>query len=241
MNLDDNMYDTHFLVTCKYRETMKRNIIRILLGSFAFFVLLLGCLAIIRHYKRVPPQSGSTVYRLAREKANALKTYAVKNGYDTCYCFLVDYSLPSGTPRFFIWNFMTEEIEFADFCMHGAGKGNTACTPIFSNQQGSNCSSLGRFIVLKNKYGKILGEKRSRGVIGIDSSNNNAQQRGLLIHDSYFLDYQSFIPRKCLPLNGASCSGCITITSNGFKKAKEIIDHSSAKILLWTYCSQSPH
>lgn len=220
---------------------MKRNFIRFFLVFLALFILLLGCFALIRYYKRVPLQSGSAVYNLAKERADALQTYAIQNGCDTCYCFLVDYSLPSGTPRFFIWNFMTDEIEFADFCMHGAGKGNTKCTPIFSNKQGSNCSSLGRFIVKKNKYGKILGEKRSRGVVGIDSSNSNAQRRGLLIHDSHFLDFQSLIPRKCLPLNGASCSGCVTITTKGFKKVKELIDNSPKEILLWTYCSPNTH
>lgn len=220
---------------------MKNKLIRILLSCLAFCVLLLGCFAIIRQHKRIPPQDGSPIYSMAKEKANALKSYAVQNNYDTCYCFLVDYSLPSGTPRFFIWNFTTDEIVLADFCMHGAGKGNTKCTPIFSNKQGSNCSSLGRFIVNKNRYGKILGEKRSRGVVGIDSSNSNAQQRGLLIHDSHFLDFQSLIPRKCLPLNGASCSGCVTITSKGFQKAKELIDNSPKEILMWTYCSPNTH
>ena len=205
---------------------MKRSIIRVLLGGLALFALVLGVFYIIHQCKRVPPRGGSAVHASAKGKAHALKAYAVRNGYDTCHCFLVDYSLPSGTPRFFIWNFATDEIDFADFCMHGAGKGNT----------GSNCSSLGRFAVRKNRYGKVLGEKRSRVIVGLDPSNSNALRRGLLIHDSYFLDGQSLIPRKHLPLNGASCSGCVTITSKGFRKAKAIIDGSPKGILMWNYC-----
>ena len=216
---------------------MKRTIIRILLGCLAFFALVLGVFFITHQCKRIPPRSGSAVYTSAKEKAHSLKAYAVRNGYDTCYCFLVDYSLPSGTPRFFIWNFATDEIDFADFCMHGAGKGNTKSTPIFSNELGSNCSSLGRFVVRKNQHGKLLGEKRSRAIVGLDPTNSNALRRGLLIHDSYFLDYQSLIPRIYLPLNGPSCSGCVTITSKGFRKAKGIINGSSKGILVWNYCA----
>lgn len=217
---------------------MKRTIIRILLGCLALFALVLGVFFIIQQCKRVPSRSGSAVYATAKEKAHSLKAYAVQNGYDTCYCFLVDYSLPSGTPRFFIWNFETDEIDFADFCMHGAGKGNTKSSPIFSNELGSNCSSLGRFAVRKKQYGKVLGEKRSRAIVGLDPTNSKALRRGLLIHDSYFIDYQSLIPRTYLPLNGASCSGCVTITSKGFRKAKEIIDGSSRGILMWNYCGE---
>ena len=215
---------------------VKRTIIRTLLGCLAFFALVLGVFYIIHQCKRIPPRSGSAVYASAKGKAHALKAYAVRNGYDTSHCFLVDYSLPSGTPRFFIWNFATDEIDFADFCMHGAGTGNTESTPHFSNDVGSNCSSLGRFAVRKKQYGRALGEKRSRAIVGLDPSNSNALRRGLLIHDSYFLDGQSLIPRKHLPLNGASCSGCVTITSKGFRKAKSLIDGSPKGILMWNYC-----
>ena len=66
-------------------------------------------------------QHDKNFYASLKDKAENLKSYAAKNHYDTTHCFLVDYSIPSGTPRFFIWNFTTEKIEYADYCMHGPG------------------------------------------------------------------------------------------------------------------------
>lgn len=209
---------------------------RIFLGIMIIILLVVGVSFALHQYKRIPPRAASPVYALAKEKATSLKRYASRNGYDTSHCFLVDYSLPSGTPRFFIWDFATSRIEYSDYCMHGPGKGSTASTPVFSNEIGSNCSSLGRFAIRKNRYGKTLGVNRSRLMIGLDNTNSNAQRRGIMIHDARFLDAQLFLPCRYIPLNEASCSGCVTVTTEGFKKAKEIIANSSKEILLWAYC-----
>lgn len=208
----------------------------IFLGIVLIAILVVGSSFALRWYMRIPPRDTSPVYGLAKEKATSLKRYASHNGYDTKYCFLVDYSIPSGTPRFFIWNFATSKIEYSDYCMHGLGKGSTVSTPVFSNEIGSKCSSLGRFAIRKNRYGKKLGVNRSRLMIGLDKTNSNAQSRGILIHDSHFLDGQIFLPRRYIPLNGGSCSWCVTITMEGFKKVKKVIASSSKEILLWAYC-----
>ena len=215
----------------------KKILIRLVLGFLLVSALVLGILWMVSYYKRIPPQSGTSVYSLAKKRAYALKEYAIKHKYDTDHCFLVDYSIPSGQPRFFIWNFATDKIEYSDYCLHGPGKGSTAKVPVFSNEKGSNCSSLGRFVVKKNLYGNSLGEKRSRLISGLDKTNSNARARGLMIHDSYYLDKCLLIPSEHLPLNGGACSGCVTITTAGFRKAKSIIEESPKEILLYTYFS----
>ena len=46
-----------------------------------------------------------------REKAQAGKAYCDKNGYNTNYCFLVDFSIHSGKRRFFVWDFKGDSVK----------------------------------------------------------------------------------------------------------------------------------
>lgn len=57
-----------------------------------------------------------------REKAQAGKAYCDKNGYNTNYCFLVDFSIHSGKRRFFVWDFKGDSVKYASLCAHGYGK-----------------------------------------------------------------------------------------------------------------------
>lgn len=76
-----------------------------------------------------------------REKAQAGKAYCDKNGYNTNYCFLVDFSIHSGKRRFFVWDFKGDSVKYASLCAHGYGKNSTVSKPVFSNVEGSYCSS----------------------------------------------------------------------------------------------------
>ena len=60
-----------------------------------------------------------------REKAQAGKAYCDKNGYNTNYCFLVDFSIHSGKRRFFVWDFKGDSVKYASLCAHGYGKNST--------------------------------------------------------------------------------------------------------------------
>ena len=57
-----------------------------------------------------------------REKAQAGKAYCDKNGYNTNYCFLVDFSIHSGKRRFFVWDFKGDSVKYASLCAHDMGK-----------------------------------------------------------------------------------------------------------------------
>ena len=60
-----------------------------------------------------------------REKAQAGKAYCDKNGYNTNYCFLVDFSIHSGKRRFFVWDFKGDSVKYASLCAHGYVKNST--------------------------------------------------------------------------------------------------------------------
>ena len=71
-----------------------------------------------------------------REKALAAKTYCVEKGFNTNYCFLVDFSIPSGKKRFFVWDFKGDSIKYSSLCAHGYGKESTPKKPVYSNEIG---------------------------------------------------------------------------------------------------------
>ena len=160
--------------------------------------------------------------------------YAIEHGLSTQYCFFVNYAIPSGTPRFFVWDFAQHKVVGTARCMHGSGLANTASTPVFSNRVNSNCSSLGRFEVLRNEHGSRL--RRSFRLQGLDKENSNAYGRGLLIHSSRWVDQHKH--KKYIPLHTPSCQGCVTISTNGMRYVEKLVKGENKNILLWTFYEQ---
>jgi len=159
------------------------------------------------------------------------ESYAFKHGLSTNYCFFVNYAVPSGTPRFYVWDFAKHDVVATARCMHGSGLANTASQPVFSNKVNSNCSSLGRFEVLRNEHGSRL--MRSFRLRGLDKENSNAYGRGLLIHSSRWVDQNRH--KKYIPLHTPSCQGCVTISTRGMRYVERLVKDEPKNILLWSF------
>lgn len=164
------------------------------------------------------------------ERAESAYQYAKRHGMNTDYVFLIDYSIPSGIPRLFVWDFNRHKVVAKTYVMHGPGGGSTAREPVFSNKRGSNCSSLGRFAVTKKHGNKV---KRSFRLKGLDSSCSNAYRRGIMIHRSTWVDRHC--RKKYIPLHSGSCQGCVTVSSRGMNYLERLINSQSKTILLWSY------
>ncbi len=168
--------------------------------------------------------------------------YCKANGNSTDCCLLVDYGRHSGRVRFFIWDFEKEKPVLKSLCAHGYGKGSTARKPVFSNEIGSFCSSLGHYKVGK---GKVMGKPKGRKVLllyGKDKTNSNVLQRGILIHPvslTNFSIYPLLIPVKVHKVLGhkirPKSEGCITIPFRKYEKVSNIVKSSSRPVLLWVY------
>ena len=167
---------------------------------------------------------------LATRAAEAL-AYARKHHLNTDYVLLLDYSIPSGPPRLFVWDFERDKVVARTYVMHGVGGGSTAKEPVFSNKVGSKCSSLGKFKVLKAHGAKL---RRSYRLQGLDRSNSHAYKRGIMIHRSKWVDYWCW--KKYIPLHEPSCQGCITVSSKGMSYLERLIKSESTPLLLWSYC-----
>ena len=176
------------------------------------------------------------------ERAEEALEYCNKNGYSTEYCLLVDYGRHSGRVRFFLWDFEKEKLVLKSLCAHGYGKGSTARRPVFSNEPGSFCSSLGHYKVGKEKTMNKPKGRKALVLYGKDKTNSNALQRGILIHPvslPNFPIYPLMIPVKVHKVLGhkirPKSEGCITIPFRKYSKVVETVKSSSKPLMLWVY------
>jgi len=166
------------------------------------------------------------------ERAIKAKEYCQKKGLNQNYCLLLDYSVPSGSPRLYVWSFEKGKVIYSGYAMHGPGKGSTAANPVFSNNFNSHCSSLGKFEVtrqhgVRNKSGYYLK--------GLETSNCNARARGIMIHPAPYVDRNTW--RKYIPLNSKCCLGCVTVSCKDMAYISNIIKKEEGNLLLWSYCN----
>ena len=114
--------------------------------------------------------------------------------------------------------------------MHGAGKGSTDESPVFSNVYGNHCSSVGKFEVTRNRG---IRNKTGLRLKGLDLSNNSAYSRGIMIHSSRWVDVNKW--RKFIPLNEKYCQGCVTVSTRDMAYINRLLGKEDRNLLLWSY------
>jgi L,D-transpeptidase catalytic domain len=103
---------------------------------------------------------------------------------------VADFSIHSATPRFHLINVENGQSE-ALLVAHGRGSdpGHSGMLQSFSNVPGSEATSSGAYLVGESYIGKY---GLSRRLIGLDSENNLAEPRAIVIHPAWYVS-QSMI------------------------------------------------
>ena len=184
-----------------------------------FVVAAVFCLHWAWKYYGLPELPDSREYKTIEERAEKALAFARRHNMNEHYALFVDYGIPSGTPRLFVWDFQQQKI--------------TAERPVFSNKPGSQCSSLGRFLVTK-EHGNRL--KRSFRIKGMDMDNQSAYARGLMIHKSGWVDSHCWM--RYIPLHRVSCQGCVTVSSRGMNYLWSLVNKEKKSLLLWSFVSK---
>ena len=181
-------------------------------------------------YYQLPELPDHRNYKTIEERADRALAFARRHNMNEHYVLFVNYTIPSGKPRLFVWDFENKRIVATSYVMHGPGGGSTDKKPRFSNRPGSNCSSLGRFLVTKDRGTKL---KRSFRLKGMDFDNQTAYTRGLMIHSSKWVDSHCWM--DYIPLHSPSCKGCVTVSSRGMSYLWELINNEKKPLLLWNF------
>ena len=192
-----------------------------------FFFILLSLLILnfgVKGYWKIKSYSFQSYFKDVWEICH-------EKGFNEDYCILVDFSRPSGEDRMAIIDLNTLSVLDTGPCAHGKGKGNSAWKAIFSNKEGSRCSSLGAFKIAEKGYSATVGLRFT--LDGLDASNSNARRRKILIHSSRYVDIMHHLT-SYLPLSDASW-GCFTTSPAMLKKIEALCDKSKKPILLYAY------
>lgn len=218
-----------------FSQALSKQKVFVLKNLLCVIILTLLCMTGWWCYKYYMCPSPSTTYNgqdyqsYLEQCAVEAKSYIDVRGLNSDYCVFVDYGIPSGTPRVFVWSFQEEKVIAQTYSMHGPGNGSTAEKPVFSNMAGSKCSTLGHFAITKNH-----GKKQKRGfrLNGLDVSNRNAYNRGIMLHRAKWVDTHCWM--DYIPLNEISCQGCVTVSTRGFNYLEKLIKEQEKQILLWS-------
>jgi hypothetical protein len=97
---------------------------------------------------------------------------------------LIDYSLPSTTPRLWVLDLAHGKVLFHELVAHGAGSGDNYATR-FSNTVDSRQTSLGLFLTGETYEGKNGYSLRLRGLD--PGTNDRAEERSIVMHGAWYV------------------------------------------------------
>jgi hypothetical protein len=107
------------------------------------------------------------------------------------YWAVVDFDQPSTTRRLYVFDTVAKKVE-SYYVAHGRGSEGAkddGIPEVFSNQNGSNSSSLGIYRTLDEYNGQ---HGRSLRLKGLEPSNSNVLARGVVMHTADYVS-ESFI------------------------------------------------
>lgn len=168
--------------------------------------------------------------KISEDRINEALTFCQKNKMDTSIAIMVDMSIHSGKNRIFIYDFKKKEITIEGLCTHGVGGGSTPTKPVFSNKEGSYCTSLGKYKVKGRSYSN-WGIHVHYKMYGMEKTNSNAFKRIVVLHSYTPVPNQEIYPQT---LFGQS-AGCPVLSDATMKKIDVLLKTKKKPVLLWIY------
>lgn len=204
---------------------------------FAVIILIIGVVAFYFYgYSSTKDHLTNIKDDFGNEKTEKLKlktfsdqasVFCKSNGYNTDECILIDMSLPSGKNRMFEYDMKKDSIISAGLVAHGSCNTNFLAIPKFSNQPGCGCTALGKYKIGGSYAGRF---GKAYKLYGLDSSNNNAYKRNIVLHSYYMVP-----DKETDPIPICNSLGCAMISTNYLSFISVKINASHKPLLLWVF------
>lgn len=171
--------------------------------------------------------------RTAGKAAEAL-TYCQQQGLNTRYAILVDMSLHSGVNRMALWDFREGRIAYSCLVSHGCCSNPWSAdysknNPVFSNVNGSHCSSLGKYKIGERGYSN-WGVHTKYLLHGLEAGNKNALARQIVFHS-----WSAISAAEVYPDGTPEGWGCPAISDTDFLALDPILKTAERPVLMWLY------
>lgn len=161
-----------------------------------------------------------------KTKATEAKAFVKSKGYNDEHCFLIDMSQPSGSPRFYVYDFKKDTLQNTGLVAHGNCFEYWLEGRRYSNVVGSGCTSLGKYKVGSSYTGKW---GYSYKLHGLEKTNDNAFERTVVLHS------HSCVPESETTDEICQSNGCPTVAPDFLAALKRIINNSKKPVLLWIF------
>jgi len=168
------------------------------------------------------------VLALALDAVSAARARGVSGQTDKLT--IIDYSLPSTTPRLWVLDLARGRVLFHELVAHGAGSGDRYATR-FSNVDSSRQTSLGLFLTAGTYEGKNGYSLRLKGLD--EGINDRAESRAIVMHGAW---YASAEHARQFGMLGRSW-GCPALP---LEDAKPVIDAIKGGSFIYSYAAAEP-
>lgn len=168
------------------------------------------------------------------DKTKEALLFCQTKDYNTDFCILIDMKIHSGKHRMFVYDFNKQAIDRSALCAHGCGKGekkSTGSRPIFSNEEGSLLTSLGKYKIGIRSYSQ-WGINVHYKLHGLETTNNNAFKRIVVLHSHTPVPSTQIYPVH-LPMGWSF--GCPVTDNDTMTYLDSKLKNTKKPVLLWIY------
>jgi hypothetical protein len=164
------------------------------------------------------------VEKLLQKRVGELKKYIIHNGFNDSICFVINMAIPSGKPRFFVYNIKKDTTIKQGLVAHGSGSITNKGAFVFNNTPNSLASARGKYkigVAYNGQFG--LAYK----LHGLDFTNNKAFERFIVLHSHECVPSETVYPQQI-----CQSWGCPTVAPSFLLELQRIISASNKPILL---------
>lgn len=160
-------------------------------------------------------------------KLSEIKDFIKGKNYNQDIVVFINFKTHSGKYRYFVYDLKTDKILQKAIVSHGSGSAISKSNHLkFSNVEGSFQSSLGKYEIRESYIGKFGKAYRLQG---LDSTNNNAMQRAIVLHSYDCIPNKESENLTCLSL------GCPMLSKIAFDQTAKYLDQSNKPIILYAF------